>query len=370
VITTAAENDWLFTTFNKGSDTTCKAWIGGSQAAGSSEPGGGWGWVTGEPWSFLGWTAGEPSNYANSEDRAEIRLYGSSSSAWNDAPGGVLRSYYLVEFEAPRKLSVASVVTALVPIAITGESQSVLASASTNGPDFVVTSISITPELTAVGGHITAMVTVLNKGNQSGSAGTLCLWMDKAETATVGESDDKSAAIGTLMPTQLKTLRVALIAPPTWGTFTLRAFVDAKNITAEADESNNQKACEYATGLPEFEILDVRISPEIPTVGQTFTAYVIVTNSGEVAGDGGYLDLWADSSALETRPVPGSKTEGDAYKTVGTLQPGQEKSIIVTGLKVQTATTAPVLGVLIDSRAKTQEQDEENNLFTDEYECE
>jgi len=32
-------------------------WLGGTQPTGSSEPGGGWRWVTGETWSYTNWVA-------------------------------------------------------------------------------------------------------------------------------------------------------------------------------------------------------------------------------------------------------------------------------------------------------------------------
>ena len=92
-----------------------------------------------------------------------------------------------------------------------------------------------------------------------------------------------------------------------------------------------------------------------------------VTNAGEVAGNGGSLDLWTDSSVLSATPVPGGKTKGNKYKSVGTLQPGQEKSIAVTGLKMPADNPAPVLGVLIDSRAKTAEINEDDNWFEYAY---
>ena len=247
-----------------------------------------------------------------------------------------------------------------------GESRSFATPVHT-GADFVVTGIAITPGLPAVGGRFTATVTVLNQGTQKGKGGTLYVWLDKPETAAVGEKGDKSASISTLKPGQSKTVKMSLTAPKTRGTFTLRAVVDAKNVTPEDDEYNNQATYMYDTGLPDFEIQDVSISPETPVAGKTFTAYVTVTNSGEVAGNGGYLDLWADSSILPTPPVPGSKTKGNKYKSVGTLQPGQVKTIKVTGLKVPADNLEPVLGVLIDSRAKTLEADEDNNWFELDY---
>ena len=240
-------------------------------------------------------------------------------------------------------------------------------SSSSNGPDLVVANIVVSPEVPAVGGRFTATITVLNQGNQGGKKGKLQVWVNKPETAAVGEAGDKFASIPALKPGQSRTVRLTLTAPKALGTFTLRAFVDATNVTVEADESNNQQTHAYDTGLPDFKILDVRVSPETPAAGQSFTAYVTVTNVDEVAGNGGYLEVWTDSSVLADIPVAGSTTKGGKYKSVGTLQPGQEKIIRVTGLKTPTDNPAPVLGVLIDSRAKTQELDEDNNWFEFPY---
>jgi len=234
------------------------------------------------------------------------------------------------------------------------------------GADFVITGIVITPVMPAVGGKITTTITVKNLGLLSGKAGNLYVWLNKPGLATVGEKSDKSASVSTLKPGASKTVKMSLTAPKTWGTFTLRAFIDAKNVTKEDDEYNNQETYVYDTGLPDFEILDVSLSPELPLAGKTFTAYVTVTNSGEVAGNGGYLDVWADSSALAAAPVPGPKTKGNKYKTVGTLKVGEEKVIKVTSLKAPVG-TAWTLGMLIDSRAKTVELDETNNWLEFDY---
>ncbi len=39
----------------KPTDAFTGPWLGGMQMAGSSEPAGGWTWVTGEPWSYTNW---------------------------------------------------------------------------------------------------------------------------------------------------------------------------------------------------------------------------------------------------------------------------------------------------------------------------
>jgi hypothetical protein len=60
-------------------------WLGGLQPAGSTEPGGGWSWVTGEPFIYTHWGSGEPSNTEPGEDR--LHFFGKLSSVgdtWND----------------------------------------------------------------------------------------------------------------------------------------------------------------------------------------------------------------------------------------------------------------------------------------------
>ena len=235
------------------------------------------------------------------------------------------------------------------------------------GADFVITSIVMMPALTAVGGKFTATITVKNQGILSGKAGNLYVWLDKPGTATVSEKCDKSASVSMLKPGISKTVKMSLTAPKTWGTFTLRAFIDAKDGVKEDDEYNNQETYVYSTGLPDFEIIDVQISPETPVAGKTFTAYVTVTNVGEVDGNAGSLDLWADSPA--PAPVPGPNAKGNKNKTVGTLKVGEKKTIKVTGLKAPKDNASPILRVLIDSRAKTLELDETNNWFEFDYEC-
>jgi hypothetical protein len=64
-------------------------WIGGSQAWGAWEPGGGWGWTTGEAFSFARWAPGEPNNigcWQGNEDA--MHYFSSSGPLWNDHPRG------------------------------------------------------------------------------------------------------------------------------------------------------------------------------------------------------------------------------------------------------------------------------------------
>jgi alpha-tubulin suppressor-like RCC1 family protein len=74
---------------------TNRGWIGGFQDPGTSEPNGGWRWVTGEPWSYTNWNPGEPNDFSG-EDRLMMGLGGS----WNDSgcPGACyFRQGFFVE---------------------------------------------------------------------------------------------------------------------------------------------------------------------------------------------------------------------------------------------------------------------------------
>jgi hypothetical protein len=80
-------------------------WLGGYQSPASSEPAGGWNWVSGETWSYTNWAAPhEPSNYAGAEDKLQFFGYTTLKAAtWNDIPSGgnadgPARSY-LIEYD-------------------------------------------------------------------------------------------------------------------------------------------------------------------------------------------------------------------------------------------------------------------------------
>ena len=97
-ITSAAENDFVFSIASS-SEERHGFWLGGYQLPGSSEPDGGWGWVTGEPWNYTCWDDGEPNNASEgSEDR--LHFHWENGPSWNDlsasdeSPRG-----YIVEYE-------------------------------------------------------------------------------------------------------------------------------------------------------------------------------------------------------------------------------------------------------------------------------
>jgi hypothetical protein len=113
-ITSAAENNFLFSTFPAQAGGTQEGWLGGYQNTASpsySEPDGGWQWVTGEPWNYTSWATNEPDN-----DGSQNYLRG--GSAWDDFqndpsnPSVQYVSGYFVEYAVPEPSSITIVAVA------------------------------------------------------------------------------------------------------------------------------------------------------------------------------------------------------------------------------------------------------------------
>lgn len=85
-------------------------WLGGFQTPGSSEPGGGWSWISGEAWTYSAWGGGEPNNAAGFEHYMNFMDfnggYGHSGNiGWNDMEQnggywGPMRSF-IIEYNVP-----------------------------------------------------------------------------------------------------------------------------------------------------------------------------------------------------------------------------------------------------------------------------
>lgn len=97
-LTSAAEQNFIDTYIRP--DMGDHAWIGLFQPPGTSEPYGGWQWVTGEPVSYTHWNAGEPNNAPSYGDEDWTMLY-SSTGLWNDYWNKSDIPLYIVEYDAP-----------------------------------------------------------------------------------------------------------------------------------------------------------------------------------------------------------------------------------------------------------------------------
>ncbi len=90
-------------------------WLGGLQMPGSSEPGGGWQWITGEAFSFTNWSPGNPDNFGTDENRIHFFGNPTRNSYWNDIPASAMLRGYVVETNVPAPATTAlAVLAALV----------------------------------------------------------------------------------------------------------------------------------------------------------------------------------------------------------------------------------------------------------------
>jgi len=109
-ITSEAENEfvynlvssddryWFWDNYENGSGP----FLGGYQPEGSSEPSGGWTWITGETFSFTNSAAGEPNEGAGqfAENRLIFLSHGSlEGSTWCDTSPDAHQNGYIVEWE-------------------------------------------------------------------------------------------------------------------------------------------------------------------------------------------------------------------------------------------------------------------------------
>ena len=90
---------WYIDSFGNG----IGPWLGGMQPTGSSEPGGGWRWVSGEEWSYTAWSPGEPnnSNPAGEDRLCFFKVGGLIGDRWNDLTQGQLVKGWILETQPP-----------------------------------------------------------------------------------------------------------------------------------------------------------------------------------------------------------------------------------------------------------------------------
>lgn len=130
-VTAAEENDFVYSLASDASlwwhldGWSFGPWLGGYQEQGSSEPDGGWKWVTSESFSFTNWLPQEPSNAMGKEDRLHLIGYQvPTASFWNDLMGEETESSrhslplgFVVEYDAvPEPASILALLTGIAGI--------------------------------------------------------------------------------------------------------------------------------------------------------------------------------------------------------------------------------------------------------------
>lgn len=120
-------------------------------------------------------------------------------------------------------------------------------------PDFEIVSVTINPEPRMVNDTFGAQVTVHNKGDIPGDAGSVKVWLSAGSLAPGG-----SVTVGSLAVGETKVVTLSnLTAPATGGSQQARFVVDADEVTAEKSEGNNHKYAGYRV----YDAIAITITP-------------------------------------------------------------------------------------------------------------
>lgn len=116
---------------------------------------------------------------------------------------------------------------------------------------------------------------------------------------------------------------------------------------------------------PDFVVANLSMTPPDPAMGRTFTVSASVLNQGSLAGNAGYLSVWGHHPSAAT---PGERGEFKR-SSVGTLAPGQSKSVRFTGIPAPSQAGSYALLAFVDSSGRTAEIEEGNNQAAQAYQA-
>ncbi|MBK1695464.1 hypothetical protein CKO09_12055 [Chromatium weissei] len=114
-----------------------------------------------------------------------------------------------------------------------------------------------------------------------------------------------------------------------------------------------------ASGMADIKVTAIALTPASPAANSIFTAAITVKNQGTVTATGGYLDVWAHQTAVQTC---GAQAE---WIEVGSLAAGASKTLTVS-LRSK-GTGSKTLRAFVDSWCVTPEADEANNQLIKTY---
>lgn len=119
-ITSAAEQAFIVANLG-GASGVRGCWLGGFQPTGSTEPAGGWRWITGEAWSYTNWDSNEPNNASGFgggtfEDALQFKQSNSFdrwNDFWRDSVDTTWVRGYIVEWEGACAIGLSAVSSVL-----------------------------------------------------------------------------------------------------------------------------------------------------------------------------------------------------------------------------------------------------------------
>lgn len=229
------------------------------------------------------------------------------------------------------------------------------------GIDFVITAITINPTVPTANGTFTANVAIKNQGTLAGDGKFLDVWINQTHAQSCDAAGNKRLAVGNIDAGATKVVTVTGLPSSAAANKTLRTFVDSGCDTVEINESNNQLAKSYVVSPPpgmDFVVSAVVLNPLVPTAAGTFTANVTVKNQGNIAGDGKFLDVWANQTVAQA-----CDAVGDKRLAIGAVAAGATKTLSVAGLAAGVV-GSKTLRSFVDSGCDAVELNETNNQAT------
>ncbi|WP_295392505.1 CARDB domain-containing protein [uncultured Thiodictyon sp.] len=265
-------------------------------------------------------------------------------------------SLWTFGWNADGQLGDGTVTDRLSPVLISGFAPIV-------APDFVVTQIAPSPSTPSANGTFAATVTVTNRGTVAATPGTLQVWSDAPAALGCTAVGDGSATLTSLAAGASRVVTISGLPAGAAGTKTLRAFVDSECLTIEADDTNNQGVSTYTVAPlpPDFVVTGIVLTPDSPSVNDTFSAAVTVKNQGAGSGMPGTLQVWANQSAVQD-----CGAAGDQAITLAALAAGASQTVTFAGLPAGAAGTK-TLRAFVDSQCQSAESDDTNNQSTSSY---
>ena len=232
-------------------------------------------------------------------------------------------------------------------------------------PDFVITSIVLTPSAPVFNGTFSVAVTVKNQGTVAGTPGMLQVWSNQATGQNCGAVGNKSTNLtSSLAAGASQTVTLSGLPAGAAGPKTLRAFVDSGCLTVEANETNNQATRTYTVlpPAPDFVVTGLVLTPSAPIANGTFSVAVTVKNQGTLAAAPRTLQVWANQATGQNCGAVGDKSTN----LTSSLAAGASQTVTLSGLPAGAA-GAKTLRAFVDSGCLTVEANETNNQATKTY---
>ncbi len=176
---------------------------------------------------------------------------------------------------------------------------------STLPPDFIIETITWSPESALMGDTVTFTVTIKNQGSGKSDYSYVTCYIDDNYLASdyVNPIDAGASANETF----------------TWtaeaGSHTIKAVADSENEVAESNETNNEKTVTLSTIAPDLIIETITGLPASPPIGETVTFTVTIKNQGSDIASPSRVHFYIDDSSRGYQDVPEIVAGATATKT-------------------------------------------------------